>query len=66
MYDKKIEKKSELNNQASMLDVEKSERQERMKKINEIFLNVQSFLMPSLQAYLNSFKRLQDILLQFH
>ena len=49
-----------------MLDVEKSERQERMKKINEIFLNVQSFLMPSLQAYLNSFKRLQDILLQFH
>lgn len=37
-----------------------------MRKINEIFLNVQSFLMPSLQGYLDSFKHLQNILLQFH
>ena len=63
LYDKKLNKMAQLKDEATELDSKKSEKEERMRKINDIFLNVQSFLIPSLQSYLSSFKSLQDTLL---
>ena len=58
LYDKKLNKMSQLKDEATELDSKKSEKEERMRKINDIFINVQSFLIPSLQSYLSSFKSL--------
>jgi len=40
LYDKKLNKMAQLKDEATELDSKKSEKEERMRKINDIFLNV--------------------------
>ena len=40
LYDKKLNKMIQLKDEATELDSKKSEKEERMRKINDIFLNV--------------------------
>lgn len=48
LYDKKMTKIHRLNTEAENIDSQKTEKETRMRKINDIFLNVQSYLIPSL------------------